>query len=64
MHTDSLEMLVAEDKPTNLFAWSWQAMLASFTRTEIADPELWGGVLEYAGWVETLPVTRGESNGR
>ena len=48
-----MDELVEEPVPHDLFSWSWQTILASFTREE--GPEVWGGVLQYLGWLESLP---------
>lgn len=47
--------LLDQPKPRNLEQWAWQAMVASFPADgEIAN--VWGGVLQYLGWLESWPV--------
>ena len=53
--TKTIEHLITQGPPTTLRFWAWQAMVASF-----ADPHdlihVWGGTLEYLGWLDSLPV--------
>jgi hypothetical protein len=55
MATNSLiDQLVDEPVPTSLESWAFQAISASFPAIETAV--VWGGVLQYLGWLDSLPV--------
>lgn len=49
MNGSQLHQLMNERKPKDLQHWSYQAMLASFPIAEC--PEVWGGTLQYIGWL-------------
>lgn len=49
-----MNYLIDQPRPKRLDQWAWQAMIASYSAVDC--PELWGDILQYLGWLDSLPV--------
>lgn len=52
--------LLEEPAPRNFQSWCWQAMMASFPLDE--QFQIWGDILEYVGWLDSLPTCAGRDS--